>query len=299
MGKCAGKPCGINEIGPELVFRGAQEKCTHNPNQISAFASELVFRQVPGKFVQRRGYTERFGRARRLRRVALIDSIGGGVASVSATPTGLCLLAPGRLALGLSAGSLAVADSRVRSEPRRQIRQGFFRASGIPLHRPPSRWLTSAEHGWVVSRECRRFVQESNITAELMAKYAKMSGEEKATRIFSESRFQTNLFYIQRQFESALGQFSALFNSVRGVSGMYQGAGERGLGGQQRLLPQYPRWRRCLRTVLLVRPDIFASLGLQNQNTKVRDNSVFLDWRTNPMGGPADDRVHHQLNHSS
>lgn len=35
-----------------------------------------------------------------------------------------------------------------------------------------------------------------------------------------------------------------------------------------------------LRAVLLIRPDIFESLGLQNQNTKGRDNSVFLDWRT-------------------
>ena len=35
-----------------------------------------------------------------------------------------------------------------------------------------------------------------------------------------------------------------------------------------------------MRAVLLIRPDIFQSIGLQNQNTKIRDNSVFLDWRT-------------------
>jgi hypothetical protein len=35
-----------------------------------------------------------------------------------------------------------------------------------------------------------------------------------------------------------------------------------------------------MRVVLLIRPDIFTSLGLQNLNTKSRDNSVFLDWRT-------------------
>jgi hypothetical protein len=35
-----------------------------------------------------------------------------------------------------------------------------------------------------------------------------------------------------------------------------------------------------LRAVLLIRPDIFDSLGLQNQNTKLRDNAVLLDWRT-------------------
>jgi hypothetical protein len=35
-----------------------------------------------------------------------------------------------------------------------------------------------------------------------------------------------------------------------------------------------------MRVVLLIRPDIFDKIGLQNQNTKIRDNAVFLDWRT-------------------
>lgn len=36
-----------------------------------------------------------------------------------------------------------------------------------------------------------------------------------------------------------------------------------------------------MRVVLLLRPDIFARLGLQNQNNKMRDNCVLLDWKTN------------------
>ena len=36
---------------------------------------------------------------------------------------------------------------------------------------------------------------------------------------------------------------------------------------------------RC-RIVGLLRPDIFNSLGMQNRNTKLKDNSVVLDWRT-------------------
>ena len=35
-----------------------------------------------------------------------------------------------------------------------------------------------------------------------------------------------------------------------------------------------------LKVVLLVRPDIFASIGLQNRNTKLKSNSVYLDWQT-------------------
>ena len=32
--------------------------------------------------------------------------------------------------------------------------------------------------------------------------------------------------------------------------------------------------------MLLIRPDIFLFKGLQNQNTKLRTNTVMLDWRT-------------------
>ena len=36
-----------------------------------------------------------------------------------------------------------------------------------------------------------------------------------------------------------------------------------------------------IKIVLLARPDIFNSFGLQNQNTKIKDNSVLLTWKTN------------------
>lgn len=140
-----------------------------------------------------------------------------------------------------------------------------------------------------------QFVQESKLAAELMAKHAKATGEEKEVRTFSESRFQTNLFYIQRSFELALSQARCDHNHILFVDG---------IDIRPSSIP-YPEYLECikglanavwevnndffptvkggggrLRAVLLIRPDIFESLGLQNQNTKSRDNSVFLDWRT-------------------
>ena len=114
MGKCAGKPHGINQIGPELVFRGTQQKCAHNPNEISALASELVFREIPGKLAQRRGRAERLGV---LVLVSLGDSVGRGVAGIAGAPTGLRILPAGLLAVRLTTGVLAVADSHVWPEP--------------------------------------------------------------------------------------------------------------------------------------------------------------------------------------
>lgn len=113
-GKCAGKRLGISRIRFGLVFRGLDEKCTHNRNEISALAGELVFRQVPGKSVQGWGRAERFGVGVL---VALLEAIGDGVGGIAGAPTGLGFLAPGLLAVRLAAGVLAVADSVIRLEP--------------------------------------------------------------------------------------------------------------------------------------------------------------------------------------
>ncbi|MDO9257952.1 MAG: hypothetical protein Q7U54_20735 [Bacteroidales bacterium] len=140
-----------------------------------------------------------------------------------------------------------------------------------------------------------QFVQESKIAAEFLSKHAKASGEQKESLSFSESRFQTNLLYIQQSFEKALSELK-LTNSytlfIDGIDIRPSGI-------------EYPQYLDCvkglanavwqlnndyfptikdskgrLKVVLLVRPDIFSSLGLQNQNTKIRSNTIYLDWRT-------------------
>jgi len=126
-------------------------------------------------------------------------------------------------------------------------------------------------------------------------KHAKASGEESETITFSESRFQTNLLYIQKSFERALSKIKLNTSHILFIDGIDIRPGS---------IP-YPEYLECIkglanavwevnndyfptirdsigrmRVVLLIRPDIFEALGLQNQNTKIRDNSVFLDWRT-------------------
>jgi hypothetical protein len=140
-----------------------------------------------------------------------------------------------------------------------------------------------------------QFVQESKIAAELLSKYAKLSGEEKEALTFSEARFQTNLFYIQRSFEKALSQARLRRNYILFIDGIdirpssvpymeyldcIKGLANAVWEVNNDFFPTIKGGGGRLRVVLLVRPDIFASLGLQNQNTKSRDNSVFLDWRT-------------------
>jgi len=140
-----------------------------------------------------------------------------------------------------------------------------------------------------------QFVQESKIAAELMAKYARSSGEVKETLAFSEARFQTNLFYIQRCFEDAFRQVRLKKNHLLFIDGIdirpssisyeeyllcIKGLANALWEVNNDFFPTIKGGGGRLRTALLIRPDIFHSIGLQNQNTKIRDNSVFLDWRT-------------------
>lgn len=169
-GKCAGSSRRINNIGPELVFRAAHQKCAHKPNEISALCAELVFRDIPGQLVQRRGQTQRFP-LRFLLRCALIHAVGDGVTRIPPPPTGLCFLPAARLAIRFLAGMLAVSYSRVRPKP-----PAAYRTRSLPglwhgelLSSPPARaegwvqsvqnrWVSFGEQTWVTSRERRRFV---------------------------------------------------------------------------------------------------------------------------------------------
>lgn len=139
------------------------------------------------------------------------------------------------------------------------------------------------------------FVQESSLAAELLSKHARLKGQEKESLTFSESRFQVNLFYIQQKFEAALSEARLSQNHLLFIDGIdirpssipYEEYLEciKGLANavweiNNDFFPTIKGGKGRIRAVLLIRPDIFESIGLQNQNTKIRDNAVFLDWRT-------------------
>lgn len=142
-------------------------------------------------------------------------------------------------------------------------------------------------------------VENSRVAAELVAKNLKLSGEEGGSSTAKESRFQVNLIYIQQQFERAIQDIKLRDNHVLFIDGIdirphgieYQDYLEciKGLANAMWSLNNdfFPKIRDSkgrMRVVLLLRPDIFNSLGLQNTTNKVRDNSVYLDWRTTYPG---------------
>lgn len=140
-----------------------------------------------------------------------------------------------------------------------------------------------------------QFVQESKQAAEFLSKHAKASGEQKESLSFSENRFQTNLLYIQKSFEKAISELKLTNNHTLFIDGIDirpDGIGYseyldcvKGLANavwqlNNDFFPSIRDSKGRLKSVLLVRPDIFSSIGLQNRNTKIRTNSVYLDWRT-------------------
>jgi hypothetical protein len=139
------------------------------------------------------------------------------------------------------------------------------------------------------------FVENSEITVELVAKYIKLGGGESTSVTVNESKFQVQLMYIQKQFELALSTIKLKTNRILFIDGIDIRPGD---------IP-YQEYLECvkgladaiwslnndffagirdskgrMRAVLLLRPDIFNSLGLQNSINKLKDNSVLLDWRT-------------------
>lgn len=139
------------------------------------------------------------------------------------------------------------------------------------------------------------FVEDTRVSAELISKYAKLSGADSANISFQEQKFQTNLLYIQQRFEEALSSLKLSHSHLLFVDGIdirptsisfseyldcVKGLANAIWNINNDFLANIKDSKGRLRVVLLARPDIFDSIGLQNQNAKIRDNAVLLDWRT-------------------
>ena len=138
-------------------------------------------------------------------------------------------------------------------------------------------------------------VKESKMAAEIFNSFSSLGTESKDSVNFKESRFQTNLLYLQRQFKEALSSLKLAQSHTLFIDGIDIRPGEieykdyldcvKGLANavwqlNNDFFPSIRDSKGRLKIILLVRPDIFSSLGMQNQNTKIKSNSVYLDWRT-------------------
>lgn len=139
------------------------------------------------------------------------------------------------------------------------------------------------------------FIEKTKSSAEIVSKYFNLIGENVKEGSFTHSKFQTNLLYIQSHFEKAIASLKLSQNYILFIDGIdirpenvpYSDYLEciKGLANAIWSLNNdfFPtiKSENKIKVILLIRPDIFSNLGLQNQNNKLKDNSVLLDWKTN------------------
>lgn len=140
-----------------------------------------------------------------------------------------------------------------------------------------------------------KVIDESEIVAKLIFEHSELGGKSGQKIEFSETRFQHNLYYIAKKFEDALDKIKLRKSVTLFIDGIdvrpdtipYEDYIDciRGLASaawtlNTSLFQNLKDSKGHLKIVLLLRPDIYGSLNLQNSTAKLLDNSVFLDWRT-------------------
>ena len=141
-----------------------------------------------------------------------------------------------------------------------------------------------------------QFVEGYEVAAKLIASNSSDVGASVSESLSrTEKKFQTNLLYIERKFEKALRSLKLVKNFVLFVDGIdirpssiafddyldcVKGLSHAVWILNNDIFANIKDSNGRLRCVLLIRPDIFESVGLQNRNSKIRDNAVLLDWKT-------------------
>lgn len=140
-----------------------------------------------------------------------------------------------------------------------------------------------------------KIVDDSKLAAKIFCEHAEVGAEKTKQNEFTEQRLQMNLYYICQKFSECLKKTKLTKNITLYIDGIdirpstipYSDYLEciKGLANacwklNTELFSNVKDSKGQLKVVLLLRPDIFNSLNLQNASNKLSDNSVFLEWRT-------------------
>lgn len=140
-----------------------------------------------------------------------------------------------------------------------------------------------------------RIIDSSEIAAKLIFKYVEAGGKAESSIEYNEQRLQINLYYICRHFSDSFSKMKLDKDVLLLIDGIdirpaqipYEEYLEciKGLATacwtlNTELFANVKDSKGQIRIVLLLRPDIFNSLDMQNATNKLADNAVYLDWRT-------------------
>lgn len=140
-----------------------------------------------------------------------------------------------------------------------------------------------------------KIMDESEVVARIISKYAEVGANNASKVEFSETRFQHNLYYIEKSFSDAFSKLKLNKDIILFIDGIdirpdtipyldyiecIKGLVDASWTLNTSLFQNVKDSKGVAKVVLLLRPDIYNSLSLQNETNKLLDNSVFLDWRT-------------------
>jgi hypothetical protein len=140
-----------------------------------------------------------------------------------------------------------------------------------------------------------QIVENSSEIAGLIFKALNLKEESSLQLTFSETKFQINLLYLEKKLLKAIMDLKLEYNQFLFIDGIdirpsgiaykdyllcVKGLAEAiwSLNNDELSVSNGSKGR--FKVVLLIRPDIFQSIGLQNSTNKIVNNSVYLDWRT-------------------
>lgn len=140
-----------------------------------------------------------------------------------------------------------------------------------------------------------KIVDNSELAARLLFKNVELGTKKDSVIEFDEKRLQMNLFYITKKFMDCLGKVRLKKNLTLYIDGIDVRPSQipyeeyldciKGLSSacwslNTEVFANVRDTKGHFKVVLLLRPDIFQALNLQNSTNKLSDNSVYLDWQT-------------------
>lgn len=144
-----------------------------------------------------------------------------------------------------------------------------------------------------------QFIEHAADAAEILAKHAgisaKLGTKQETTKKSDSQKFQINLLYIQNKFQEAISSLNLSKSITLFIDGIdirpqevpyeeyldcIKGLANAAWSLNNDYFPSIKDSQGRLKIITLLRPDIFNSLGLQNRNTKLKDNSILLEWIT-------------------
>lgn len=184
---------------------------------------------------------------------------------------------------------MIIAEHINDSQPKGMLQFGKFRNIRAAI----DQYYNSAFTPEIVN--AIEFVEHAEVSADIIAKIAKVGGKNSENTTEKGSGFQTSLLFIEKSFREAIESIKLDNNQIIFIDGIdirprsvefdtyiecIRDLAMATWSLNSEFLSNIRDSKGRIKIVVLLRPDIFNMINFHNANGKLRDNSVVLDWQT-------------------